>query len=262
MSKVWLVSGGAGGLGPALSEAVLARGDRLMVVAPRADPIADLVPHQDERARALVLDVTDPDAADFAVAQTVSAFGRLDVVVNHAGYATFGPVDETPLEELELQIATGLWAPIHVTRAALPVMRAQGEGHIVQVTIVDGRRARPSLGAYQTAAWGLAGYSEALAVAVAPLGIRVTIVEPGRLEMAWPAIAAAARVGVSHDAPADPLGALVRGDAPVRDPAKAARTLLRVVAEKRPPLRLSLGGDPVGLAELGACSIRCEQYGR
>jgi NAD(P)-dependent dehydrogenase (short-subunit alcohol dehydrogenase family) len=193
-----------------------------------------LVDRYGERLRAVAPDAIAPEAARGAVAATVAAFGRLDVVVNNAGWPNVGSIERTPLEELEAQIARNLWGPIRVAHAALPVMRAQRAGHIVQLSMVDGRRADPSLGAYQTTARGLEGFSEALAAEVAPRGIRVTIVE-------------AAHMG--EDGPTGDLGG-------------AAQAILRVVAEEHPPLRMALGGDAVTLAEIGACSLRCEQYAR
>jgi NAD(P)-dependent dehydrogenase (short-subunit alcohol dehydrogenase family) len=263
MSKAWLVSGGPDGLGPALSKAALAAGDRVMAIAPRTEPLVDLADRDRERLRVVAIDATDPVGAREAVAAAVAAFGRLDVVVNIARCAAVASIAEIPLEELEAQIASDLWGPIHVTRAALAVMRAQGAGHIVQVCVPEGPRSPASRGAYQAATWGLAGFSEALAAEVAPLGIRVTIVEPDGDGADWAeASAVARRVRARAHAPVGPMARLVREEAAISDEGAAAKALLRIVAEERPPLRLALGGDAVALAEIGACSVRCEQYGR
>jgi NAD(P)-dependent dehydrogenase (short-subunit alcohol dehydrogenase family) len=229
MSKVWLVTGGSRSLGRALAEAALAAGDLVVATARRPEGLADLVDRHGERLRAVGPDAVAPEAARGAVAAAVEAFGRLDVVVNNPGYTNVGPIGTTPLEELEAQIAGDLWGPVRVAHAALPVMRAQGAGHIVLASMV-GRRTYPPLGAYRTTARALEGFSEAVAEEAAPSGIHVTIVERG---------------GIGTDGPAE-----------------AARAIMRLVAEERPPLRLSLGDDPARLAEIGACSIRCEQYAR
>lgn len=123
--------------------------------------------------------MTHPEQTRAVVASTVEAFGRLDVVVNNAGYATVGSIEETPEEDWLAQIATNLWGVIHVTRAALPVLRKQRSGHILQMSSIGGRFGTEGLGPYQTAKWGVEGFSEVLSREVAPLGIKVTLIEPG-----------------------------------------------------------------------------------
>lgn len=262
MSKVWLVTGGSRSLGRALSRAVLASGDRLVATARRPERLADLVDRYGERLRVVAPDAVAPEGARGAVGAAVTAFGRLDVVVNNAGYTNVGSIERTPLEELEAQISTDLWGPIRVAHAALPVMRGQRAGHIVLVSKRDGRRARPSLGAYQTTARGLEGFSEALAAEVAPLGIRVTIVEVGVPAGDRARAPVAAHDGIAGHRAAGEVVALAGEAAPLDDSPRAVQEIMRVVAEDHPPLRLPLGAEAARLAEVGACSLRCEQYGR
>src|SRR5262249_7926526 len=127
------------------------------------------------------LDVTDPKAASRAVEAAVDAFGRLDVLVNNAGYGEIGSIEDTSIADFRAQIETDLFGVVNVTRAALPLMREQRYGHIIQISSIAGRVCRPGVSAYQTAKWGVEGFSEVLAREVEPLGIKVTIIEPGTL---------------------------------------------------------------------------------
>ncbi|MDG4826576.1 SDR family NAD(P)-dependent oxidoreductase [Asanoa sp. WMMD1127] len=137
------------------------------------------------RVRAVALDVTDPDAARAAVQAAVDAFGGLDVVVNNAGYADVASIEDMPDDDFRAQIDANFFGTVNVTRAALPVLRAHGGGHIVQISSVGGRVGGPGLGAYQAAKWAVTGFSEVLAKEVAPLGIRVTVAEPGGMRTDW-----------------------------------------------------------------------------
>src|SRR6201991_1211034 len=179
MTQTWLITGSSRGLGRALAEAVLAAGHN--VAAPARDPqaVQDLVERHPGRARAVALDVTDRAAAADAVRATVDAFGRLDVLVNNAGYANVNSIEDFAEEDFRAQLETNLWGVINVTRAALPVLREQRSGHIIQISSVGGRVSSAGIGPYQTAKWAVEGFSDVLAQEVAPLGIKVTIIEPG-----------------------------------------------------------------------------------
>src|SRR5262249_3309367 len=131
------------------------------------------------------LDVTDPAGAEAAVQAAVDAFGRLDVVVNNAGYADLAAVEDVTLDDFTAQVSTNLFGVVHVTKAALPVLRRQGSGHVIQISSVGGRLATPGLGAYQAAKWAVGGFSEVLAAEVRPLGIKVTVLEPGGMRTDW-----------------------------------------------------------------------------
>ena len=179
MSQVWLITGSSRGLGHALAEAALAAGHQLVATARNPAQLAGLVECYGDQVRAVALDVTDEQAANHAVNTAVEAFGRLDVLVNNAGYGDIGSIEDTSLADFRAQIETNLFGVINVTKAALPLLRQQGAGHIIQVSSIGGRRGSPGLAPYQSAKWGVEGFSEVLAKEVGPLGIKVTILEPG-----------------------------------------------------------------------------------
>src|SRR5258708_3646686 len=159
MSKVWLITGSSRGFGRSLAEAVLAHGDLLVATARNPEQLSDLVAQYGDHVRTIALDVTNPEQARAVVASTVEVFGRLDVVVNNAGYANMAPIEESTEEDWRAQIETNLWGVIHVTRAALPVLRKQRSGHVVQVSSIGGRTGSAGLGPYQTAKWAVEGFS-------------------------------------------------------------------------------------------------------
>ncbi|MCP3165090.1 oxidoreductase [Myxococcus qinghaiensis] len=253
MSKVWLITGSSRGLGRDLAEAVLAAGHRLVATARKPEQLKDLVERYGDRVRAVALDVTDPAAARAAIAEATRAFGRLDVVVNNAGYANVAAIEDVDEADFREQFETNFFGMMHVTRAALPVLRAQKDGHIIQVSSIGGRRGSPGLASYQSAKWAMEGFSEVLAQEVAPLGIRVTIVEPGGMRTDW--AGSSMHVGDISDAYKPTVGAFTQhvrqgADGPRGDPAKAAKAILQIADEPRPPLRLLLGSDAVFLAEV------------
>jgi NAD(P)-dependent dehydrogenase (short-subunit alcohol dehydrogenase family) len=251
MAKVWLITGTSRGLGRRLAEAVLAQGDRLVATARQPEHLSDLVTRYGDAVRVVALDVTQPEQARAAVSAAVEAFGRLDVLVNNAGYGNMAAIEEASEDDWRAQIETDLWGVIHVTRAALPIMHRQRSGHIVQISSTGGRVGTPGLGAYQTAKWAVEGFSEVLAREVAPLGIKVTLIEPGGFRTDW------AGSSMRQMAPsADYQGTVGQmmdylrahtGHEP-GDPAKAAQAIIAVVNEEQPPLRLLLGSDAVRLA--------------
>jgi NAD(P)-dependent dehydrogenase (short-subunit alcohol dehydrogenase family) len=255
MSKVWLITGSSRGLGLALAKAVLASGDRLVATARNPEHLRELVDRYGDQARALALDVTDAAAARAGIAAAVSAFGRLDVVVNNAGYANVSSIEHMADADFREQIETNFFGVVNVTRAAVPVLRAQRSGHIIQISSIGGRRGSPGLGAYQSAKWAIEGFSEVLARELAPLGVRVTIAEPGGIRTDW--AGSSMRIDELHDDYQSTVGAFMEGvrkshDGVRGDPAKMAQVLLQIAALSAPPLRLLLGGDAVYLAELVA----------
>ncbi|WP_406351898.1 oxidoreductase [Streptomyces sp. NBC_00658] len=251
MSKTWLITGSSRGLGRALAEAVLAAGHQLVATARRPEQLDDLVQRFGDRVRAVALDVTDPAAARAAVQQAVDSFGRLDVLVNNAGYADVASIEDVTEEAFRAQIDTNLHGVVNVTKAALPVLREQGSGHIVQISSVGGRVGTPGLSAYQAAKWAVGGFSEVLAQEVAPFGVKVTVIEPGGLRTDW--------AGSSMSTPpvSDPykpviepvVGFLGQADGTQPgDPALAAQAILHVTEAADPPVRLLLGSDAVAVA--------------
>src|SRR5262249_35458572 len=153
MSKVWLVTGSSRGLGRALADAILAAGHRLVATARKIEDLADLISRHGDRMRAVALDVTDPAGARAAVATAVDALGRLDVVVNNAGYANVCSIEDAPLDDFRAQVETNFFGVVNVTRAALPVLRKQRSGHVIQISSVGGRLSSPGLAAYQSSKW-------------------------------------------------------------------------------------------------------------
>jgi NAD(P)-dependent dehydrogenase (short-subunit alcohol dehydrogenase family) len=251
MRKVFLITGSSRGLGRQLAEKVLAAGHSLVATARRPEQLAGLAERYGDRVRTVALDVTDPRAAQAAVDTAVEAFGRLDVVVNNAGYANSGSVEDTPADDFRAQVDANFFGVVNVTRAALPVMREQGAGHVVQVSSVGGRVTTPGLSAYQSAKFAVGGFSEVLAKEVAPLGVKVTVLEPGGMRTDW----AGSSMTVHPVSPAyEPtVGAInaVRTTLMARaasDPAKVADVVLALVEMAEPPVRLLLGSDAVRFA--------------
>jgi NAD(P)-dependent dehydrogenase (short-subunit alcohol dehydrogenase family) len=255
MSQVWLVTGSSRGVGRALAEAVLAKGHKLVATARDPRALSGLVERYGDRVRATTLDVTDEKAAAAAVQLAVEAFGRLDVLVNNAGYGDLASIEDTSFEQFRAQIETNLFGVINVTKAAIPLMRRQGSGHIIQFSSVGGRIGPIGRGAYAAAKWGVEGFSEVLAKEVGPFGVKVTIIEPGGFRTDFAGSSSSIDEGNPvYDAT---VGAVARfqreyNGAQPGDPTKAASVVLEVASLGEPPLRLLLGSDAVRAAEAAA----------
>lgn len=252
MSQVWLITGSSRGLGRALAEEVLAVGHKLLATARNPTQLADLVERYGDQVRAVALDVTDAHAAGNAIKAAVDVFGRLDVLVNNAGYGDVGSIEDMSDADFRAQIETNLFGVVNVTKAAIPLMREQGSGHIIQISSIGGRRGTPGLAAYQTAKWGVEGFSEVLAKEVGPLGIKVTIIEPGGFRTDWSGSSMTIRPSrPEYDATVGTVARFQRdynGTQP-GDPAKASAVIIHIASLDEPPLRLLLGSDAVHLAE-------------
>ncbi|WP_371404838.1 oxidoreductase [Kribbella sp. NBC_00662] len=253
MNKIWLITGSSRGLGRALTEAVLATGDRVVATARRPEQLDDLVAKYGEQIRAVALDVTDAAAARAAVQTALDAFGGLDVVANNAGYANSAPIEETPDDDFRAQIETNLFGVVNVTKAALPVFREQKSGHFLQFSSVGGRvGGTPGMGAYQTAKFAVEGFSEVLSNEVRPFGVKVTIVEPGAFRTDWGG--SSMQLAEVHPDYDSTVGQMNRyrletdGKQP-GDPAKAAEAIVHVTGLDNPPLRLLLGKDALTHAD-------------
>ncbi len=253
MSKTWFITGSSSGFGRIWADAALDRGDRVAATARSLPSIRDFEDRYGDRVLALELDVTDRDAVFSAVRRTASHFGSLDVVINNAGYGHFGMVEEVTETELRNQLETNFFGAVWVTQAALPVMRAQGQGRIVQVTSEGGVRAFPGIGAYHASKWALEGLSESLWQEVEPFGIRITNVEPGPYATNW-----LGRGSVSSTP--DPAYASVRAASEqewdVGDAAATAQAILDLVDAHEPPHRLLLGRSFDAIADIYADRIR------
>jgi NAD(P)-dependent dehydrogenase (short-subunit alcohol dehydrogenase family) len=251
-SKVWLITGCSRGLGHAFAKAVLDAGHKLVATARDPAAISQFQNRYGGQVRVVALDVTDPSAAEGAIKMAVETFGRLDVLVNNAGYGNIAPAEETTLDDFRHQIETNLFGVIYLTKAALPVMREQAAGHIFQVTSIAARIGPVCRAPYAAAKWGVEGFSETVAKEVGPLGVRVTIVEPGGFRTDFAGSSTKLYAGrPEYDAT---VGAAARfqqdynGKQP-GDPAKAAAILLRLADMDNPPLRLVLGRSALDVAE-------------
>ncbi|GAB2606027.1 short-chain dehydrogenase/reductase [Paractinoplanes abujensis] len=236
MSKIWFITGTSSGFGKLWAEAALERGDRVAATARTVEALDDLVERFPQTVLPLELDVTDRDGAFAAVAAAVQRFGRLDVVVNNAGYGHFGMVEELTERELRQQMETNFFGAVWVTQAALPVLRRQRSGHLLQVTSEGGVRAYPGIGAYHASKWALEGLTEALAQEVEPFGIHVTCVEPGPYATDWLDRGSRRSAELPDYAPARPEYEFEVGDAAATKPA-----ILQLVDAEQPPRRLILG---------------------
>jgi NAD(P)-dependent dehydrogenase (short-subunit alcohol dehydrogenase family) len=255
MSLVFLVTGSSRGLGRGIVDAALHAGHRVVATARRPAQLDDLVQRYAQQIAPIALDVTDYDAAVAAVQAAADRFGRVDVVVNNAGYADLASVEDMTIEAFRAQIDTNLLGVVNVTKAALPILRAQSSGHIIQVSSLGGRIANAGLSAYQAAKFAVGGFSEALAQEVAPLGIRVTVLEPGGMRTDWSGPSMTIPPVSEPYAPTvGALAALMQegGVGAAGDPAKVAGVVLRVAEMSEPPLRLLLGTDAVTYAERAA----------
>jgi NAD(P)-dependent dehydrogenase (short-subunit alcohol dehydrogenase family) len=231
---------------------VLASGDRLAATARDPETLGDLIAVGGDRIITLPLDVADQAAAERAVSATVDRFGGLDVVVNNAGYGNVAPIEDTPLDDFRAQIETNLFGTIMVTKAAIPVFREQRSGRFFQVSSIGGRAGATGRAPYSAAKFGVEGFSEVLAIEMAPFGVHVTIVEPGGFRTDF--AGASTRIAEGNPAYAETVGktaAMQRnydGKQP-GDPARAAQAIIAVSLNDDPPLRLVLGRDAYARAE-------------
>ncbi|GAA0583791.1 SDR family oxidoreductase [Paractinoplanes ferrugineus] len=250
MARTWFITGTSRGFGREWAEAALERGDRVAATARDAATLDDLVAEYGDNVLALTLDVTDRDAVDASLRQAFEKFGRLDVVVNNAGYGQFGMIEEISEAQARAQLETNVFGALWVTQAALPYLRESGGGHIIQVSSIGGISAFPNIGIYNASKWALEGFSQALAQEVALFGIKVTLVEPGGFSTDWGGSSA------QHATPL-PVYDKVREVAAegrrkrVADPGDptATRTaILKIVDAENPPLRVFFGEAPLGIA--------------
>jgi len=249
--KVWFITGTSRGFGREWAIAALDRGDKVAATARDTATLADLVDKFGDAILPITLDVTDR-AADFAaVKQAHDHFGRLDVVVNNAGYGQFGFVEELSEQDARDQIETNVFGALWVTQAALPYLREQGSGHIIQVSSIGGIVAFPNVGIYHASKWALEGFSQALAQEIAPFGVHVTLIEPAGFDTDW--AGSSSRTAEALPAYAD-LHAenervrKTRWAAP-GDPKASAAAVLKVVDAEQPPLRVFFGTEPLGMAK-------------
>lgn len=247
--KIWLITGSARGLGRNLTEAVLAHGDKVAATARNTDALQDLVAKYPGQVFPIQLDVTDYDQVHLAVESAVQHFGRIDVLVNNAGFGIVGAAEAFTDEQVRSQLETNLYAPIEITRAVLPFMRKQCSGRILQISSIGGRVGNAGIGIYQAAKFGLSGFSEVLAKEVVDFGIYVTSVEPGGFRTDW---AGDSMTYAPHIEGYEKVAQRAEyfkngGFVPMGDPAKAAKVMLNLVDSPEPPVHLVLGSEAIGM---------------
>lgn len=251
MSKVWFVTGSSRGLGRAVVEAALEAGDSVIATARKADQLKDLVGKYGDRVMPESLDVTQSDAVLMAVQGGHRRFGRIDVVVNNAGYGDVAAVEDVTLESFRAQIDTNFFGVVHVTKAVLPILRMQGCGHIFQVSSLGGRIGSVGLSAYQSAKWAVGGFSTALAQEVAPFGIKVTVLEPGGIRTDWAGSSMTIPpISKPYEQTVGRFAEFLRehtGKEP-SDPRKIAGLVVRLAEREDAQLRLLVGPDAVEYA--------------
>lgn len=248
-AKVWFITGTSKGFGRIWATAALERGDKVVATARNAFTLSDLVEQYGDAVLPLALDVNDKAAVDAAVAHAHDHFDRLDVVVNNAGYGLFGMIEEVTEQQARDQLETNLFGALWVTQAALPIMRAQGSGHILQVSSIGGVHAFPSLGLYHASKWALEGFSQALAAEVAEFGIHVTLIEPTGYDTDWRGASSvqAEQLPVydgARDRRARMFAAALNRPG---DPEATGPAILELVDAEQPPLRVFFGEGPLDM---------------
>ncbi|MBL8150298.1 MAG: SDR family NAD(P)-dependent oxidoreductase [Blastocatellia bacterium] len=260
MSRVWFITGSSTGFGRSLTEAVLKRGERVVATARNKKQIEEFEEQYTNQAIAVKLDVTDPQEVRAAVKQAIEVFGQIDVLVNNAGYGTIGAIEEVSDEDVRKQYETNVFGALDVIRAVLPHMRQQRSGHILNISSVVGQVSFAGAGIYSSTKFALESLSEALAKEVAPLGIRVTIVEPGafRTDFAGRSLLLSDTIIEDYASTVGDFRQRIRakdGNQP-GDPNKAVLAMIQVVESENPPLRLPLGADSVAAIEEKLLSIK------
>ncbi|AJY45844.1 SDR family oxidoreductase [Martelella endophytica] len=254
MRDTWFITGVSSGFGRAMSEQVLASGGRVFGTVREASAIADLQKRYPDRFRHAVVDMVDGDTLEGVVADAFEAFGRIDVVVNNAGYGLFGAAEALSDAQIRHQIDTNLVAPILITKAALPYLRAQGGGRIIAVSSYGGQATHPGASLYHASKWGLEGFFDALAQEVAAFDIGVTIVEPGGARTGFRSAAGAGLPDDIADYAKSPAGMVRKvlenpGHEPAGDPDAMSAAIIASADQNPAPLRLVLGDDARGFIE-------------
>jgi NAD(P)-dependent dehydrogenase (short-subunit alcohol dehydrogenase family) len=247
MAKVWLITGSGNGLGWDIAKAALAAGDCVVAGARRTEELAPLVAQYGEWVKPVRLEVRDEAAAKAAVQLAVDGFGRLDVLVNNAGYGQFAPFEQMSAEDFQAVMDTCFYGVVYTTRAAIPVMRKQKSGHIFQVSSVGGRLGVPGNTPYHAAKWAVGGFSDSLALEVAPFGVKVCTLEPGGIRTNWArrAVQDAPDLLPEYEATVGSFLKILRGleGRAEGDPRKIADVIVQLAHSNEVPVRLILGVD-------------------
>jgi len=247
MTKTWLITGSARGLGRSITETALAAGNAVVATARDPARLADLQERYPDTLLPVALDVTDTEAAQAAADRAIDCFGSIDVLVNNAGFGHAAAFEQTSEADFRAQIDTNFFGVVNLARAVLPVMRRQRSGHIINISSVGGRTSTPGLSAYQAAKWAVGGFTEVLAKETAPLGIKIVAVEPGGMRTDWGEIARGQAPDMMPDY--EPSVGAVLGllrnyvGHEIGDPAKIARIVLDLTERDSLPAHLVLGSD-------------------
>lgn len=259
-NRIWFITGISSGLGKALAETVMANGDFAVGTFRKADQAAEFNEKNEGKGLGLVMDVTQPENVRTCFEVIQSRFGRIDVLVNNAGFGFAGAVEEASDEEIRQVMEANFFGALDVTRQALPMFRQQKSGHIFQISSHGGIKAFPGFGIYNAAKFALEGFSEALAGELAPLGIRLTIVEPGpfRTGFAANAFQEAAVKMDDYQATAGAFRERMRSvdGEQEGDPVKAASAIYHISTLETPPLRLPLGKVPLATIQTKLDSVQ------
>lgn len=251
MSKVWLVTGSGSGLGKVIAEAALKAGDRVVATARDPAQLASLASSYDQNVQVFRLDVTDEQEGQRAVAAAVDHFGRLDVLVNNAGYGAFRPFEEMPAADFRKLVETCFYGVVNLTRAGLPIMRKQRSGHIIQISSIGGRMGFPGNAAYSAAKWAVGGFTEAVALEVAAFGVKVTSVEPGGMRTNWGKRASSDRPPMLPEYEQSVGALLTQLDGlwgkESGDPERVAEVILKLSEVETVPPHLILGADSLAM---------------
>lgn len=244
-SQIWLITGVSGGLGRALAEEVARQGDIVFGTLRKASQIDEFNGLVPGKTFGLELDINNHQRIELLMTHILDQFERIDVMVNNAGYGLFGAIEEISIEEARQQMETNFFSALAMTQAVLPVMRRQRSGHIVQISSMAGIRSSPGMGLYNASKFALEGFSEALALEVAPLNIKVTLVEPGPFRTLWAGASSvrSKKIIEEYDPTSGQLIKIINGYTGTQpgDPAKAAKAIIKAVNSDEPPLRLALG---------------------
>ena len=261
MTKVWFITGSSRGLGRSITEAVLANGDKVAATARNTGALNDLIEKYPDQIFPIKLDVTKYDEVYQSIADAAAHFGRIDVLVNNAGFGIIGAAEAFTEEQVRSQLETNLYAPIEITRAVLPYMRKQRSGRILQISSIGGRIGNAGLTMYQAAKFGLGGFSEALAKEVAPLGIFVTCIEPGGFRTDWAGASMTyARKVEGYETTIDQRAEFFASGkfVPMGDPDKAAKVMVDLAVHPKPPVHLVLGSEAIGMLKIADAARTAE----
>ncbi len=259
MRKTWFITGSSRGLGRSLTEAVLANGDNVAATARDPKQLNELAKKYPHQILTLQLDVNDSAQIQYAIGQTVNHFGRIDVLVNNAGFGITGAIEEFTDEQMKSQLEVNLYAPIEITRAVLPYMRKQRSGSIFNVSSIGGRVGSAGLSMYQAAKFGLQGFTEVLSKEVADFGIKVTSVEPGGFRTDWGGASMSYAAEMEeYDTILQPLKNYLETVTPLGNPRTAAKVMIDLAEHPAPPVHLVLGSDAVAILEAVEADRRLE----